>query len=60
MPSRSDEKAIFEKSLAHGDKPQNLSLPVSGVKTLRLEVDYGEDGVDFGDHANWADLRVTR
>lgn len=55
-----DGKQIYEKAFSHGDKPESLSLPVGDVRTLRLEVDYGKDGVDFGDHADWADLRVTR
>ena len=55
-----DGKEIHTKSVAYGDKPGNISLPINGVKRLRLEVDYGDDGVDFGDYADWADLRVTR
>jgi len=55
-----DGKEIYKKGFVHGDKPENISLPMDGVRRLRLDVDYGEDGVDFGDHADWADLRVAR
>jgi hypothetical protein len=55
-----DGKELYSKGFRAGDPAGNLSLPVDGVNRLRLEVDYGDDGVDFGDHADWADLRVTR
>ena len=59
-----DGKEIYAKDILRKTQsttgPEGLSLPMDGVKRLRLEVDYGPDGVDFGDHADWADLRVTR
>jgi hypothetical protein len=55
-----DSKEIFSKEVGSGDPPETISLPADGVRRLRLEVDYGPDGVDFGDCADWADLRVTR
>lgn len=55
-----DSKEIFTRHMTSGSPPASISLPVDGVRRLRLEVDYGEDGVDFGDFADWADLRVTR
>ena len=55
-----DGTEIFKKGFKSGARPEALSLPVQGVGRIRLEVDYGEDGVDFGDFADWADLRVTR
>jgi hypothetical protein len=55
-----DGKEIFRKSMARSSKPESVLLPMSGVKRLRLEVGYGEDGMSFGDYADWADARVTK
>lgn len=55
-----DGKEIFQKEALFGGKAESVLLPVEGVQRLRLEVDYGEDGTDFGDHADWADARVTK
>jgi hypothetical protein len=55
-----DGKEIFKKDVSRSDTPEAVLLPVPGVKRLRLEVDFGEDGTDFGDHADWADARVTK
>jgi hypothetical protein len=38
---------------------EQLDSPESAERTLTLEVDYGEN-LDTGDHAHFADLRVTR
>ncbi|HVR73654.1 MAG TPA: NPCBM/NEW2 domain-containing protein [Planctomycetota bacterium] len=55
-----DGKEIFQRDVRRGAKPESVLLPVGGVKRLQLQVDYGPDGVDFGDHANWADARVAK
>jgi hypothetical protein len=55
-----DGKELLRKDMGRGTQPEVVLLPMDGVKRLRLEVDYGEDGVDFGDHADWADARVTK
>lgn len=55
-----DGKSLLERAVSHGAPPEALSLPMTGVKRLRLEVDYGADGVDFGDYADWADARITK
>jgi hypothetical protein len=55
-----DDKALFEKDVAGAGSPERILLPVTAVERLRLEVDYGADGVDFGDHAAWAEARVIR
>ena len=55
-----DSKEIYRKEIAKGATPEMLVLPVHGVTRLRLEVDFGEDGVDLGDHADWAEARVTK
>ncbi|MEM7232596.1 MAG: NPCBM/NEW2 domain-containing protein [Planctomycetota bacterium] len=55
-----DEKPIFEKEVNGKDDPIPLSLSVSEVNSLRLEVDFGKDGLDTGDHADWASARLTK
>jgi hypothetical protein len=55
-----DGKELFKKDARAGDKPESVLLPIDGVQRLRLEVGFGEDGVDFGDAADWADARVTK
>ena len=55
-----DGKEIYQKDLGGKDDPVQVSLPVAEVQTLRLEADYGADGLDTGDHANWASARVSK
>jgi hypothetical protein len=55
-----DGKEIYRKEKARGEAPERVLLPLNGVQRLRLEVDFGADGVDFCDHADWADARITR
>ena len=55
-----DGKAILERSMKGKDEPRVISLPLDEIDILRLEVDYGEDKLDIGDQADWADARVTR
>jgi NPCBM/NEW2 domain len=55
-----DDKVLFESPVVHGgDDPIEISLDVSGVIALRLEVDYADNG-DVADHADWADARLLR
>ncbi len=60
-----DGKEIFSKVLKRrppGEPAdvQSLSLPIDGVRRLRLEVEWAEEGFQLGAHADWADLRATR
>ncbi len=55
-----DSKELYSREMLRATKPEALVLPLDGVRRLRLEVDYGRDGVDFGDYANWADARLAR
>ena len=55
-----DDKVLFEMDMRGAAKGQSVLLPVTRVERLRLEVDYGKDGVDFGDHAVWAEARVIK
>lgn len=55
-----DGKELFKREKTGASKPEPISLPMDGVERLRLEVDFGADGLDVGDHADWADARVSR
>ncbi len=39
--------------------PQQLSLDLTGVRRLTIEVDFGEGG-DAGDHLNLCDVRIIQ
>lgn len=55
-----DDRQLFESPIVRGgDQPIELSLEVTGIQFLRLEVDFADNG-DVADHANWADARLLR
>ena len=55
-----DGRELFKsETLRGGAKPVDISVDISGVKLLELSTD-AADGLDLGDHANWADLRMIR
>lgn len=55
-----DGRELFKSDLLRGGvKPVDISVDISGVKLLELSTDAAE-GLDLGDHANWADLRMIR
>ena len=55
-----DGKELLRKDMTQGEPPEAVALPLTGVKRLALELDFGPDGMDVGDHADWADARVAR
>jgi len=55
-----DGRELFKSdTLRGGDKPVEISVDISGVKLLELSTD-AADGLDLGDHADWADVRLIR
>jgi hypothetical protein len=55
-----DGREIFNSGTVKGGQPPRpISLDVTGVHSLILEVDFGAD-MDVGDHANWANLRLIK
>ncbi len=56
-----DGKTLFDDPDARGDapKPAELSLKVTGVHQLTLEVDFGKNQ-DTGDRVVWANARLLR
>jgi hypothetical protein len=45
-------------SLNAQQRPQRVVVPLAGARRLVLEVGYGEDGLDVGDVADWADAKL--
>jgi len=55
-----DGRELFKSDVVRGGgKPVDVSVDIGGVKLLELSTD-AADGLDLGDHANWADLRMIR
>jgi hypothetical protein len=55
-----DGKVLYENPDARGDQPPiDIDVPLKGVKTLTLLVDFGKDQ-DVGDRVVWANPRLVR
>jgi hypothetical protein len=55
-----DDRQLYESPvLRGGDAPLPISVDVSGVLLLRLEVREAEDA-DIADHADWAEARLLK
>jgi hypothetical protein len=50
---------LWDGVIAGGDLPHELSIDLTGVRRLTIEVDFGENG-DSGDHLNLCDLRIIQ
>jgi len=55
-----DDRVLFEGVLRSGEDPVPLSVPLASVRVLTVEVDFGPDGVDVGDHVDIADVRLIK
>ena len=55
-----DGEPLFDSGTVTGrDKPKDVRVDVTQVKTLGLIVDYGDE-LDIADHADWADARLLK
>ncbi len=55
-----DDRLLWKSGLIKGESgPRKVSVPIPGVKQLRLVVEDGGDGIDY-DHADWAEAHVIR
>lgn len=54
-----DGNRIASETMRGGDPARDLNLDVTGVASLRLVVDFGEEG-GVGDVADWAGARLIR
>ncbi len=54
-----DGKKVFETPvLKGGDEAKDITVDLTGAKTLELMVGVGDDGIDF-DHADWGDATIV-
>ena len=56
---RGDGKVLWEGRVRGGQPAQAVSVALTGVRELALEVDYGED-LDLSDQVVWAAARLIR
>jgi hypothetical protein len=55
-----DGKELFTQTVSLADaRPREVELKITGVRRLRLMVDYG-DNLDLGDHVDFADARIMK
>lgn len=55
-----DDRTLYQSPVMRGgDAPVPVTVDVSGVLLLRLEVDYADSG-DVADHADWAEARLLK
>jgi hypothetical protein len=55
----SDQRELFSGTITGDDEPLVLDLDISGVRRLKILVDYGAER-DMGDHLNLCDARITK
>ena len=54
-----DDRLLFEDSVVGDRDPLDLNLDVSGVRRLKILVDFGDD-LDIADHLNLCEARVSK
>lgn len=55
-----DGERLFDSGLVtRQDQIRKITVDVSGVRKMTLEVDYG-DALDLSDYADWADVRLIK
>ena len=55
-----DGKKLYENRITGNDSPKALDLEISGIETLELSVEFGDDFLDLSDHLNWCDARFVK
>jgi hypothetical protein len=54
-----DNTELFRRTISGQDAPLNLDLDITGVRRLRILVDYG-DSLDVADHLNLCNARLIK
>jgi len=54
-----DGKVLFSRNIAGRDEAVPVDLDITGVKRLRILVDFGQE-LDIADHLNLCDARITK
>jgi hypothetical protein len=53
-----DGRELLRRHLQSANEPAPVRVPVVGVTSLEIRVDYGSN-LDFGDHANWCEAHLV-
>lgn len=56
---RGDDRELFNQAVTGSDEPLPLSLDITGVRRLRILVDFGQQ-LDIGDWLNLCEARITK
>jgi hypothetical protein len=54
-----DDKELFARTITGRDEPFPVDLDISGVRRLKILVDFGEE-LDIADHLNLCEARITK
>jgi len=54
-----DERELFSQTIRGADEPLELAVDITGVKRLRILVDFGEQ-IDIADWLDLCDARITK
>ena len=54
-----DDKELFSQAITGHDEPFPLDLDITGVKRLKIVVDFGDE-LDIADHLNLCEARLTK
>lgn len=55
-----DGKKLFESRITGNESPKKLDIEISGIESLELSVEFGDDFLDLSDHLNWCDARFVK
>lgn len=55
-----DSRTLLDRDVRGSDPPFEIDLDVSGVRRLKILVDFGEDRSDAGDHLLLGNARLTK
>ena len=54
-----DDRPLFDGTVSGEDEPVPLDLDITGVRRLKILVDFGDD-LDIGDHLNLCEARISK
>jgi hypothetical protein len=54
-----DDKPLLDTEIAGGEDPRPIEVDISGVRRLKIVVDYGED-LDVADHLDLCNARISK
>lgn len=55
-----DQRELFSREIRGTDAPVEIDVDMTGVRRLRILVDFGDDRSDAGDHLILGDAHLTK